>query len=448
MTRKQRRRSPSLSSHIFIVGGLLACAVWLGGPAWSSVAATRSADLAAGSFLFLPGALAANDHPIFAAFVLVNNGPDALLDDSVSYTFFLSRSPTFDTATATQFGTVRDMLRLGAGEYAAIVLTEPELSNVTFPPDASGSYYVFVRVQAAAVDDPDLSNNTSRRQGQTGVLQAPVAGDFDGDRKNDPALFEEASGKWQVKLSASGYASATLDGLGAAGYIPICGDYDGDRKTDPAVYDTTTGNWNFLLSASGYAAATLAAFGGVGYAAVPADFDGDGKADPAIYHEATGAWQVKMSGSYYATAVLTGFGACGNAALAADFDGDGKADPAIFQAATGNWIVKLSGSSYTPAFVTAFGGANCQPLAGLFDSDTRADAAVYNLVNGMWEIMLSAGDIYNIVVIPDFGGAGYAPVCGDYDGDGLADPAVYQSATSIWFLKLSSANYNTTVFQQ
>ncbi len=436
--------------------GIMAFATYLCRPMPANSASSNT-DLTASGFLFLPTAIAPGAHPEFTAFVLQNKGPDALLDNTVSYEFFLSRTPIFDAATAIRFGGLNDTLRLGAGEHAAIILTDADLNYLSIPLNAAGSYYVFVHVQAAAISDQYPANNLAMRAGIIavgGVSPAtPVSADFDGDRKADPTIYQ--NGKWQVKLSATAYATATAT-LGGSGCQPLDQDFDGDGKSDPAVYEETTGNWAVMLSATGYSSASLARFGGVGYVQVAADYDGDGKADPAIYEEVThaadsgrgGTWQIKLSGSGYATATLADFGGYGYSALAADFDGDGKADPAIYEKNSGNWQVKLSGSDYTTATVSGFGDGNYQPLAGMFDLDTRADAAVYNRVSGTWRIMLSADDLYNITIVPNFGGSGYTAVVGDFDGDRLADPAVYNAAASAWDIMLSASGYDTTIVRQ
>lgn len=60
------------------------------------------------------------------------------------------------------------------------------------------------------------------------------------------------NGLWRVALSGQGYQSGALSDFGSPGLIPVPGDYDGDGKTDPTVYDPGAGVWHILLSGSGY----------------------------------------------------------------------------------------------------------------------------------------------------------------------------------------------------
>ena len=271
--------------------------------------------------------------------------------------------------------------------------------------------------------------------------KAPVSGDFDGDRKNDLALYQASSGAWFIKLSASGYAEAQV-ALGGTNSQAIPKDFDGDGKTDPAVYNEITGDWTIKLSGSGYATITIQAFGGSGYTPVIQDFDGDGKADPAVYHEASGSWEVKMSGSGYSSVFLLDFGGTGYQPAAMDYDGDGKADPAIYQQSTGNWTTKLSGSGYATTSLSGFGGTGYQVVSGMYDQDGHADEAIYKTDEGNWTVLLSSAN-HITITLWGLGGAGYTPVVGDFDGDGKADLAVYNKTLSKWSLKLSGSGYAT-----
>ena len=265
----------------------------------------------------------------------------------------------------------------------------------------AGSYYIKAVVS-------DGTNSCSK------VSQAPVivggsgggyftltnayalAADFDGDGLADPALYQEATGNWQVKLSGANYALVDLVSFfGGAGYTAVAGDFDGDGLADPAVYGVNTGIWLIKLSGSGYVMIALNSFAGrTGYGAVAADFDGDGLADPSICNAAAGAWLLKLSASGYATVALNNFlGGAGYTALAGDFDGDGLADPAVCDT-NGTWVLRLSGSGYASVTLSAY-----------------------------------------------VGGVGFSAVAADFDGDGLADPAAYQAATGAWQIRLSSGGY-------
>jgi serine protease len=414
--------------------------------ALSSNAASGAADLALNSLLFLPAALEVGGHPTLLAAVLVNNGPDALAAPNrrVVLDFYLATNAVLDQGSHLWLGEYAGDIALSAGSHTTLILSAADLAAITIPAGAGGQYYVLARARHAAPStllDPNMSNNVAVRSGliavgAAAVVRTAVAGDFDGDGKADPALFEEASGKWQVKLSASAYASATLDGFGAAGYLPICGDYDGDRKTDPTLFDAATGTLYARLSASGYAEAS-ATFSGYGYCLVSADYDGGGQADLALYQEASASWIVLLTESLTLAGLV--FGEEGCRPVAGDFDGDRKADPALYQEASGEWFVELSAGGYGLAG-TVFGGPGQQPVPGDYDGDNRTDLMLYEPASGKWQVKLSASG-YAIAALEGFGGPDCAPVCGDYDGDGKADLALYQATTQTWFFRLSASAY-------
>lgn len=240
--------------------------------------------------------------------------------------------------------------------------------------------------------------STAPAQSVEGTAIAPLAADFDGDSKADPALYN-TNGTWKINFSTVNYATTTLPGfLGADGTMPLAADFDGDRRADPGVYSSSLKLWAVKLSSLHYLAPTiLQNFGGDGWQAVAGDFDGDGKADPALYNT-NGTWQVKLSSVGYTTITNAGFlGLAAWTPLAADFDRDGKADPAIYRSLTGAWIIRLSAFNYAPVI----------ELAGFL------------------------------------GSVDYAGLAADFDGDAYADPAAAQTSTGNWRIKFSRANYVT-----
>lgn len=257
------------------------------------------------------------------------------------------------------------------------------------------TYYYWLK----ATNSIGVGAFSSSASGWRAGVSSGLSADYDGDRKADPAIYDEATGTWKVKFSSAGYylVVTTINGLGGQGYASVSADYDGDRKADPAVYQETTGAWIILPSTANYSVVIVMSqpLGGPGYSGMPADYDGDQLADPGVYQRVNGDWQVLLSSADYASIELLGFlGGTGYLPAAADYDGDLKADPAIYGESTGYWIFKLSSIGYV-----------------------------------------------EIALTQTLGGTGYVPVPADYDGDGLTDPAVRSETGDEWIAMLSSAGY-------
>jgi len=237
------------------------------------------------------------------------------------------------------------------------------------------------------------------------VSVMPLAADFDGDAKADPAVFN-TNGNWKIKLSSGNYSPLPLTGfLGDSGAIALAADFDGDRKADPTVYYASLALWAVKLSSINYLAPTvLTGFGGAGWAALAGDFDGDRLADPALYQASTATWKVKLSTAGYQTITVANLlGYTGWTAISSDFDGDGKVDPAIYSASSGSWIVVLSTANYGVAIIDPWflGSANYIGMGADFDGDAYADPAVADVATGNWKIRLSSGN-YSLVELNNF----------------------------------------------
>ena len=73
------------------------------------------------------------------------------------------------------------------------------------------------------------------------------------DGKADVAVFRPSDGTWYRLNSTNGALIAVQ--FGANGDVPVPGDYDGDGKDDQAVY--RNGTWYLNRSTSGFAGATF-----------------------------------------------------------------------------------------------------------------------------------------------------------------------------------------------
>jgi hypothetical protein len=113
----------------------------------------------------------------------------------------------------------------------------------------------------------------------------PVAGDFDGDGKNDFLVRRNESGAGVFYLLTSQATSGVIPwGLATDTIIP--GDFDGDGRTDICVRRTDSNNnyQHYITSAVGASTtATPIVWGATGDISVPADYDGDGATDIAVW---------------------------------------------------------------------------------------------------------------------------------------------------------------------
>lgn len=157
-----------------------------------------------------------------------------------------------------------------------------------------------------------------------------VIGDYDGDGKDDVAVFRPTTADWYTIKSSGG---TDITNYGLPGDIPVPGRYDADAKTDRAVY--RNGQWIVAQSSGG----TMTAFWGQsGDMPVPADYDGDQRDDVAVWRPSDGIWYVRRSTNFQFD--LTGWGQSGDLPVPGDYDGDGKTDLAIYRG--GTWWLKMS----------------------------------------------------------------------------------------------------------
>jgi len=55
------------------------------------------------------------------------------------------------------------------------------------------------------------------------LCEAPLAGDYDGDGKCDPAIHTRSLGSWQIRLSSLNYGLISTT-LGASAFTPLAGE--------------------------------------------------------------------------------------------------------------------------------------------------------------------------------------------------------------------------------
>lgn len=348
----------------------------------------------------------------------------------------------------------------------------------------AGSYYVYARITDAFgnvsqyYSDVDVKvKDTEPRLGK-----APIC-DFDGDGRTDLAVMRrnaDDSATLFVNQSGSGQLFAVPNGTGMT--LPAIGDFDGDRKADPAYYipylrsptGVEYGMWVITNSASNYVASTHI-WGERVDVPIPLDRDGDGRSDLGNFRSTTGDWWFQDVASGAQTRLTWGQifdipvpgryekpsggssaneGAL-NVAVWRPLEESGSIYGNFYiyprDPSTGNAIVVPFG--LTDAYLAQFGGRDT-PAAGDADGDGYDDPIVYREipVTNTLEAYLCQRSVdptcVNPVRVPlNPQAIGGDPMTGDLDGDGRVDPAVFSRATGAWSYALSSQNYASQVTQ-
>ena len=138
----------------------------------------------------------------------------------------------------------------------------------------------------------------------------PVVADYNGNGKDDVAVFRPSSGTWFIR----GIGSFAY---GQNGDIPVPGDYNGDGRADAAVFRPSSGTW-FIRGIGSFA------YGQNGDIPVPGDYNGDGRADAAVFRPSSGTWFIRGIGSF-------AYGQNGDIPVPGDFFGDNRTEIAVFR---------------------------------------------------------------------------------------------------------------------
>ncbi len=317
----------------------------------------------------------------------------------------------------------------------------------------------------------------------------PVAGNYDGEGRWEPATVDLATGTWTTAGARGTFvlpAPADLS-TGAATVVPVPADYDGDGDTDPAYYDEDTATWviegrdPFVFGRpTSDPAAQWVDPSPLHDIAAPADYDGDGDADPAVYRSQNGDILVKGATQPIRTGMTYGLPAPANfndgpgdeaavlgllgegwaiegepppawpqlgrfpAPADYDGDGDGDADRGATRDLNGKpsevWVddvvvgplptgvrttVAVPPSARMQMTSSVQLAMNCKRDA--YHRCPGDDRHFVNTTRGVWENFAMA-EPPSWISLP----AGGLPLVADYDGDGTPEPAVYVTATGQW----------------
>jgi lysophospholipase L1-like esterase len=253
--------------------------------------------------------------------------------------------------------------------------------------------------------------------------------DYDGDGADDPGVYGYPSGRWMIRLSATG--GQRFEAFGSTTSQPALGDFDGDGRADLALYGAASCRFLVLLSGSGQLLSVKMPV--TNARPVHGDFDGDGRADLAVHSPFGGVWTIRDSASGAIRSVS--FGGSLTRPVPADFDGDGTTDLAVYSRGNGSWLIQQSSDGHLRH--ASLGHAGARPVVGDFDGDGKDDPAVFERASGNWFWIASSDGSSQGA---NWGGRSTRPAPGDYDGDGTTDLAVLDQAADRWLVRLSGSS--------
>ena len=261
--------------------------------------------------------------------------------------------------------------------------------------------------------------------------------DFDGDGKDDLAVFRPSDRVWYLNQSTSGFYSTQF---GLSTDKPVAADYDGDGRADIAVF--RDGTWYWLRSIDG-----VFAYGSTGQAGdIPQPgFNGrffqncNCPFTPGlmVFRPSNATFYIKAPFQPERAVNMDGITTTSaDQPVTADYDADGRDDVAIFR--DGDWFY-LSSNDFLRIHYR-FGLAGDKPVPADYDGDGRADYAVFRPSEGVWYVQKSTEGFYAV----RWGLSDDLPVPGDYDGDRKTDIAVYRDG--FWYILFADGTYRIEKF--
>jgi hypothetical protein len=354
-----------------------------------------------------------------------------------------------------------------AGDTGAITAATLTVQAAAVPLDANVDMngdgktdYVVARGTTTPLAEGAASTNYPIARGNYSALDERPA---KGVRGSSSAVPQAPPIYWYTALNGPGTTSVVQLGDAATDIITP-EDFDGDGKDDVAVWTEAAATVaNFKILRSSTMTVDTQIFGQTGDdPAVVGDYDGDGKADPAVYRCPGVAAPDGQCYFFYRgsnanpggniTYVPWGFGVDGDFfPYVGDLDGDGKNDFCIQRAnpaspSSGQFVLLRSsdmGVEWIP-----WGLSSDFLIPGDYDGDGKTDICVRRTVGGArqhWILFRTGTSTMRV-----WGVTGDSSVPGDYDGDGKTDLAIWRpntDPTQNYFWVSNSSNGSTSILE-
>ncbi|HSE07476.1 MAG TPA: peptidoglycan DD-metalloendopeptidase family protein [Nocardioidaceae bacterium] len=213
--------------------------------------------------------------------------------------------------------------------------------------------------------------------------------------------------------------------------VPLAGDWDGDRVAEPAVFRRLAGAGAFEMYDPQGAVPVPVRLGRASDLPVTGDWDGDGVTDVGVRRQATRVFFLRG-----ADGVVTRkrFGRIKDLPVTGDWDGNGTTDLGVWRPGAVRFrLLREDGTQQ----VVRLGNPGSQPVTGDWDGDGTTDVGVFEPVSAAFLLRTVAADGVATVTPVPLGFGSDLPVTGDWNGDGITDVGTWTPGTATYTLRVT-----------
>ncbi|MFZ5849229.1 MAG: peptidoglycan DD-metalloendopeptidase family protein [Actinomycetota bacterium] len=212
--------------------------------------------------------------------------------------------------------------------------------------------------------------------------------------------------------------------------VPLAGDWNGDRAAEVAVFRRQAGAGTFeLYTGAGEPAAVR--LGRSVDLPVTGDWDGDGVTDVGVRRQLTRVFFLRTADG---AVTRKRFGIVKDVPVAGDWDGDGKAEVGVWRPAAARFrLLQADGTQR----VVRLGSPSSQPLTGDWNGDGTTDVGVFDSSSAMFTLRAVSSDGLAAVTTVLLGASTDLPVTGDWNGDGITDVGTWTPSTATYTLRIT-----------
>jgi hypothetical protein len=212
--------------------------------------------------------------------------------------------------------------------------------------------------------------------------------------------------------------------------VPLAGDWNGDRVDEVAVFRRGSGAGTFEM----YDPAGIAVPVRLGRASdlpVSGDWDGDGVTDVGVRRQGARLFILRSADG---TITRKKLGFIKDLPVTGDWDGNGATDLGVWRPVAARFrLLRSDGTTE----VVRLGSRGSQPVTGDWDGNGRTDVGVYDAVTATFLLRtVSADGLATVTPVP-LGSSTDLPVAGDWDGDGVTDVGTWTPATATYTLRVT-----------